>query len=60
MLPRRLTVVAELLVDERRVGEDVEEAVVVLLGKAEDVLLAHQGLAAGHHEEVRAELLGLR
>ena len=55
-----LDLVAERLVDEGRVGEDVEEAVVVLLGKAQDVLLAHQGLAAGHHVEVAAKLGALR
>ena len=54
-----LAVVAELLVDERAVGEEAKDAVVVLLGKADDVLLAHQGLTAGHHEEVRAQRLGL-
>ena len=36
-----LAVVAELLVDERAVGEEAKDAVVVLLGKADDVLLAH-------------------
>ena len=55
-----LDLVAERLVDERRVGEDVEEAVVVLLGEAQNVLLAHQGLAAGHHVEVAAKLGALR
>jgi hypothetical protein len=54
-----LDVLAELLVHQAGVGEDVELAVVVLLGKAEDVRLAHERLAAGEHEEVGAQGLGL-
>jgi hypothetical protein len=43
MLPRRLTVVAERLVDQRGVGEDVEEAVVVLLGQRRTSFLRTSG-----------------
>ena len=54
-----LDLLAERLVDEAGVGEDVEEAVVVRLGELEDVRLADEGLAAGEHEQVRTQGLGL-
>ena len=48
-----------LIVDERGVGIQREEAVIVLLGKLEDFLHFHGRLAAGHHVEIGAELLAL-
>ena len=51
---------AECLVDQRRVGVDIECTVVVLLTQADDVVLADKRLAAGQHVEIDAELLALR
>ena len=47
------------LVDERAVGEGEEHTVVVALAERDDVLFAHQRLAAGVDEHADAELLGL-
>ena len=50
---------AELVVDQACVREDVEHAVVVDLCQFQDVLLANQRFAAGEHEHMRAQALGL-
>ena len=50
---------AEGLVDEGGVGVDGKLHVVVLFGQLQDVLLAHQRLAAGEHIQVHAQLLAL-
>ena len=50
---------AELLVDQGGVGERVELHVVVLFAQAQDILFAHQRLAAGEHIEVNAQLFAL-
>ncbi len=55
-----LDLVAEGLVNKGGVGEDVEQAVVVGLGEADDVALADERLAAGEHIEVAAEVGALR
>ena len=54
-----LDVPAEDVVYEACVGEDVEEAVVVLLGQLQHVTLADQRLPSREHEQVRTEVLGL-
>ena len=56
---RALHVLTEGFVNKRCVGEDVEHAVAVLLRKPQNVRLAHQGLAAGKHVEVAAQLRAL-
>ena len=52
--------VGELLVHQRAVGEGREEAVRVLLAQADEVVLAHHGLAAGKEVDVGAQVLALR
>ena len=52
-------ILAELLVDEGGVGEGQERGVAVLLAQGDDVLLAHQGLAAGVNVQIDAKLLAL-
>ena len=58
-VPKPRDLPAELLVDEARVGEDVELAVPMCLGEAKHVTLAHQRLPARQHVEMAAELRAL-
>ena len=50
---------AEGLVDQGGVGVDGKLHIIVLFGQLQDVLLAHQRLAAGQHVQVHAQLLAL-
>ena len=52
-------VLAELLVDERGVGEAQKRAVGVLAAQRDDVVLAHERLAARVDIDVHAELFAL-
>ena len=53
-------IVAERLVDERGIGKTEERAVLVLFTNFDQVVLAHQGLAAGVDVDVGAQCLALR
>lgn len=50
---------SELVGDQRGVGIQTEEAVIVLLGELEYIIHAHSRLTACHHVKVSAELLAL-
>ena len=50
---------AERLVDEGRVGEAQQCAILVLFAQADEVVLAHERLAAGVDVDMTAELLAL-
>ncbi len=50
---------AHCIGDQRGVGIQTEEAVIVLLGEPEDIVHADGRLAAGHHVQIYAELLAL-
>ena len=52
-------ILAELLVDQGGVGKGEEGRIAVLLAQGDQILLAHQGLAAGVDVEVDAQLLTL-
>ena len=52
-------VLAELLVDQGGVGKGEESRIAVLLAQGDQVLLAHQRLAAGVDVQVDAQLLAL-
>ena len=54
-----LDLLHDFLGEERGVGVQREEAVVVLLGEFEDILHADRRLTAGHHVQVDAEFLAL-
>ncbi len=54
-----LHLVAEGLIDQRRIGVGRELAVLMLLHQLQHILLADHRLAAGHHVEMHAQRLAL-
>ena len=50
-------VLTELIIDQRAIGESVESHILMLFTQAQNVLLAHQRLAASEQAGVQAQLL---